>query len=64
MIDEKQMVNLTDAARICGLKRQTIYYHMRNGTGPAVVLVGGRPYFDRKAVAEWKRLRDAGGRKA
>jgi predicted DNA-binding transcriptional regulator AlpA len=57
MSDMSQLVNLSDAAELCGISRQSIYYHIRKGDGPAVVTIAGKPHFEPAAILAWQKGR-------
>lgn len=52
--EQDQMVNLTDAAGLCGYKsRQSLYHLLSKGEGPPHVIVAGHRFFNRQQLKVW-----------
>jgi predicted DNA-binding transcriptional regulator AlpA len=64
--EDKQYLNLKDAAFFCGLSRQTLYYYLKSGRGPEAETRAGVRSFSVAVLKAWRaglrRQRRAGGR--
>jgi predicted DNA-binding transcriptional regulator AlpA len=58
-VDIKQLINLSDAARYCGISRPYFYILLEAGDAPAPVEIGGTRYFSRITLKEWNNRRKA-----
>ncbi|OWK35422.1 hypothetical protein FRUB_04520 [Fimbriiglobus ruber] len=63
MNNTDQLVNLKNAARLCGISRTLFYRLLDSAQGPEAVKVDGARYFDRGAVEIWNQERKARRRK-
>jgi hypothetical protein len=57
--DLTQLVKVTTAARLCGLKRPSFYAALSSLGGLQPVYIDGAPYFDRQKLKAWNDARKA-----
>jgi hypothetical protein len=57
VLDERQMVNVGQAAALAKMSRRRFHEYLAAGTGPASVTVAGNRCFDRRVVLAWDRER-------
>jgi predicted DNA-binding transcriptional regulator AlpA len=55
---ESQLVNLTQAAALCGISRQTLYYHLTNDSRLRCRRITGKPFFHPDELQAWNADRN------